>query len=160
VYYPGSEDDVSDDRATELRRTATLEYETAVVDEKRQNHGEPLTNLGRFADLGMDAARIGTPLSEIPRLVGQTAVAEAGAREDFVGDRPTVYGAPGGVVIGSHADRSDRIADAATVIDPAVAEVGMDDGSVSTDGGEEGTLLMEGSGVTTLTATAQTEDDQ
>ncbi len=155
VYYPGSEDDVSDDRAAELRRTATLEYETAVVDEERQNHGEPLTNLGRFADLRMDAARVGTPLSEIPRLVGQTAAAEAGAREDFVGGRPTVYGAPGGVVIGSRGDRSDRIADAAIEIDPA-------DAVATADGGEEATLLTEGAGVTTLSTTAasDTEDDQ
>lgn len=104
VYFPGNTE-ATKDRANELRRTARLEYETSVVDDRKETHAAPLGRLGGFATSRPEVARFGIPLEKVPVILEDGALARADLRGGFTGGDPEVYGVPGGTVIGTREDR-------------------------------------------------------
>jgi hypothetical protein len=149
LYFPGNSEATAD-RASELRRTATLEYETSVVDERKETHASSLDRLGGFAMKRPEYARFGVPLEKVPLILADSALARADLREDFTGGDPKVYGVPGGTVIGT---RADRILpdDAVTVLPGDDVSDGVETDVTGTGGiggpGTDGTTLGEGADI-------------
>jgi len=105
LYYPGASE-ATEDSAGDLRRTAKLTYETAVVDEERETHAAPLGDLGGFALGRPEAARVGVPLVELPEILAASEFARRRPIEPTDGGDPRVYGVPGETVLGEREDRT------------------------------------------------------
>ena len=152
-YFAGASADTSG-RADELRRTAKLEYETSVVDEREEKHAAPLSSLGRFGTVPQERARFGIPLVEVPKLLDETALARSDLRREFTTPEADLYGLPGGTVIGERADRT-LPAGTVEVVQPVDTVAGAD-GTV-TGGGREGTVIDGGPGGDSLDGRAVDE---
>ncbi len=161
LYYPGSDEETAD-RSRQMRRATRLVYETTVVDEERENHGEPLSSLGSYAAQPVAAARVGVPLGEVPEILAETAIADVELRRDFVTRDVPVYGTPGGTVIGHREGREVVEATAATTIDEheaetAAATAGTDESGSAGWSSDVG-IVTDGPGVSTLSQSASEDD--
>lgn len=136
LYYPNRDGGGSSGEFND-RTVTKLEYETSVIDKKKDHYATPLFKMGSYAAVRREESMFGVPQDKLRGLIEDTAAGQAFRQRHLYEDiQQEVYGVRGGVVIGERDGPGERLVDVNPGVETEVLQVDdvdpvVDDGQIT-----------------------------